>query len=33
MKKANFLARFVNEDHQNWNFTVSKMVVSVILLS
>ena len=30
MKKATFLARFVDEDRQNWNFTVSKTIVSMI---
>ena len=31
VKLANHLARFDDWDHQNWNFTVSKMAVSIIL--
>ena len=31
VKKANHLARFDDYDHQNRNFTVSIMVVSIIL--
>ena len=31
MKKANHLARFNDYDHQNWNFRVSKTLVSIIL--
>ena len=31
VKEATFVARFVDLDHQNRNFTVSKMVVSIIL--
>ena len=31
VKKANRLARFDDYYHQNWNFTVSVMVISIIL--
>ena len=31
LKKANHLAHFDDQDHQNRNFTVSKMVVTIIL--
>ena len=31
MKKANFLARFVDKDHRNRNFMVSKTALSIIL--
>ena len=31
VKKATFLARFVDQDHQNRNFTVSKMALSIML--
>ena len=30
VKKAIFLARFVDKDHQNRNFTLSKTIVSMI---
>ena len=30
-KKANHITRFLNCDHQNRNFTASKMVVSITL--
>ena len=31
VEEGNFLHTFVDKDHQNWNFMVTKAVVSMIL--